>query len=107
MDSSLRIAQGGSDRRGGPNIVKQQPHLPSPGLLPITQPFYSPPQHSLLPPEGGAPGHEVEAGLSLAGVTQPVCVVIDGPYPVEERPDVRVSGQELVETASQLLPCAS
>ena len=30
----------------------------------------------------------MEAGLSLAGVAQPACVVVDGPSPVEEGPDV-------------------
>ena len=54
--------------------------------------FSTPPQNSLLLPEGGAPGHEVEAGLSLTNVKQPAYVVVDSPYPVKAGPDVRVSG---------------
>ena len=105
--SHPRVPQESQDRQGGARIVKEQPHLPSPGLLPITQLLHPPSQNSPLPPEGGALSHEVEAGLYLTGVAQPACVVIHGPYPVKEGPDVYASGQELVEAASQLLPRAS
>ena len=49
----------------------------------------------------------METGLSLAGVAQPARVVVNGLYPAEDGPDARMSGQELVETASQLLLCVS
>ena len=46
----------------------------------------------------------MEAGLPLAGAAAPAPVVIDGPHPIEVRPDVGMSGKELVETTGRLLP---